>query len=58
MVLKHIKEIIPSNLRMKTNIMYFYSQLRKLHDQLYVRFWFDSNVLLETAVAGVVRLKS
>ena len=34
MVLKHITEIIPSNLRMKTNIIYFYSQLSKLHDQL------------------------
>ena len=34
MVLKHMKEIKPSDLRMKTNIMYFYSQLSKLHDQL------------------------
>ena len=34
MVLKHIQEIIPSDLPMKTNIIYFHSQLSKLHDQL------------------------
>ena len=35
MVFKHIKETIPLNLRMKTNIIYFYSQLSKLDDQVF-----------------------
>ena len=63
MVFKHIKETIPLNLRMKTNIIYFYSQLRKLDDQVFrVAFecvkTFLVRQLLETTVARIVKLKS
>ena len=45
----------------ETNIIYFHSQFSKLHGQLITvsrRSWFDKNVLLETTVARIVKLKS
>ena len=35
MVFKHTKETMPLNLRMKINIIYFYSQLSQLDDQVF-----------------------
>ena len=63
MVFKHTKETMPLNLRMKTNIIYFYSQLSKLDDQVFrVDFecvkTFLVRQLLETTVARIVKLKS
>ena len=63
MVFKHTKETMPLNLRMKTNIIYFYSQLSKLDDQVFrVAFecvkTFLVRHLLETTVARIVKLKS
>ena len=63
MVFKHTKETMPLNLRMETNIIYFYSQLSKLDDQVFrVDFecvkTFLVRQLLETTVARIVKLKS